>query len=181
MIPEPLHPAIVHFPIVLVFLVPVAALAAIVAIRRGAAPRAAWAVAFALAGALFASSFVATRTGQADEEVVEDVVSERVIEEHEESGERFLYLAGALLGVSSLGFLAGAAGQAGRYATLAGGALLVVAGWQVGHSGGELVYGQGAASAHVERAQGGAPAGVDRLLGGDAEREDRGEDREDDD
>lgn len=180
MIPEPLHPAVVHFPIVLVMLTPVAALGAIAAIRRGAPPRTAWAAVFALAAALVASSFVATRSGQADEEVVEDVVAERVLEEHEESGERFLYLAGALLGVSTLGFLAGAVGRTGRYATLAGGALLVVAGWQVGHSGGELVYRHDAAAAHAARAQRGAPAaGLGQLLGGDDGE--RGEEGEDDD
>ena len=35
MIPEPLHPAVVHFPIVLVVLLPLAAMTALLLIRRG--------------------------------------------------------------------------------------------------------------------------------------------------
>ena len=38
MLPDPLHPAVVHFPIVLVFLVPIAAVLAVWVIRRGAFP-----------------------------------------------------------------------------------------------------------------------------------------------
>jgi len=190
MIPQPLHPAVVHFPIVLMVLQPLAALIAIRAIRRGAAARTAWGITFALSAALFASAFVATRTGSADEEVVEDVVAEDVIEEHEESGERFMILSGIALGVATLGFVAGMVGQVGRFATLAGGAVLAFAGWQVGHSGGELVYQHGASSAHVARAEAGAggdEAGAGGLFqqlfgGGESEgEENEGDEREEGD
>ena len=42
MLPDPLHPAVVHFPIVLMFLLPLAALAALWYGRRHPEGRAAW-------------------------------------------------------------------------------------------------------------------------------------------
>ena len=44
MLPDPLHPAVVHFPIVLMVLLPFVAASALWAIRRGARPVRAWAV-----------------------------------------------------------------------------------------------------------------------------------------
>jgi uncharacterized membrane protein len=59
MLPNPLHPAIVHFPIVLAFQLPIFALGALWAIRHGARFRRAWLVPVALSAALVLSSWVA--------------------------------------------------------------------------------------------------------------------------
>ena len=147
----PLHPMIVHFPMVLVILLPMFAVAALWAIRRGVRFRSAWAVPLALSAALAASAFVAVRTGGAEEDRVEAVVSERAIHEHEEAAERFLVLSGVLLLVVAGGMLGGAAGTAGRLIGTAGALALVVAGVQVGKAGGELVYVHGAAQAYAEQ------------------------------
>src|SRR5688500_10797385 len=88
----PLHPIVVHFPIVLSVLLPVAIVVALWAIRRGATPWRAWSVPLATAAALTLSALVATRTGESDEDPVERVVAESAIEEHEEAGEMFLML-----------------------------------------------------------------------------------------
>ena len=63
-IPDPLHPAIVHFPIVLTMLLPLFALGALWAIRRGARPMRAWGLTSAVAGALVASAWLAVQTGE---------------------------------------------------------------------------------------------------------------------
>ena len=103
MLPDPLHPAVVHFPIVFVVLLPLVIATVLWAIRRGAQPRRAWAIPVLLAAALVGSSWVALRTGEAQEERVEDVVARRPLHEHEEAGERFLVLSGILLLIAAGG------------------------------------------------------------------------------
>ena len=48
LLPNPLHPAVVHLPIALTLLVPIFAIGALVAIRRGAKVVRAWSIAAAL-------------------------------------------------------------------------------------------------------------------------------------
>lgn len=145
----PLHPMIVHFPMVLVILLPISAAAALWAIRRGASPARAWAVPVVLAGALALSAFVALKTGEAEEEKVERVVSERVLHGHEEAAERFLLLSGVVFLLLGTGLARGPLGSAARTLGTAGALGLVLAGVQVGKAGGELVYRHGAASAYA--------------------------------
>ena len=156
MLPDPLHPAVIHFPLVLGLLLPLFAVGAAWAIRRGAdAPRA-WAIPLLMAAALAASAFVALRTGEAEEDRVEAVVSEAVLHEHEEAAERFLVLTGVLLLVAAAGVVRGTLGQAARVLTVAGSLGVAAAGIQVGAAGGELVYRHNAASAYVGGADGAA-------------------------
>ena len=146
----PLHPLVVHFPIVLSVLLPISILAALWGIRKGATPRKAWAVPLVVAAALTLSAFVATRTGEAEEDRVEKVVARRAIHGHEEAAERFLMFSGVLLVVAAGGLLPRTTGRAARLVTAAGALGLVAAGVQVGHSGGTLVYREGAASAYTQ-------------------------------
>ncbi len=149
MIPNPLHPAIVHFPIALVILLPFFAIGALWAIRRGSPIRRAWAVPVAVAAALTLSAFVALRTGDKEGERVEKVVPERVIQTHEEAAERFLVLSGVLLLVAGAGLAGGTVGKSARLVATVGALGLTFAGYQVGRAGGELVYQHGAANAYV--------------------------------
>src|SRR5512147_2392543 len=80
MLPNPLHPAVVHMPIALTILLPFFAVGALWAIRRGARPLRAWGLAVALLGALVGSGWVALWSGQRQEDTVERVVTERVLE-----------------------------------------------------------------------------------------------------
>ena len=145
----PLHPLVVHFPIVLVVLLPIFVGAAFWAVRRGTTPRRAWAVPVAASAALWLSAFVATQTGEAQEDRVERVVSENALHGHEEAAERFLVLSGVLFLVAAAGLARGTVGQAARLITAAGAVGLVAVGAQVGHSGGMLVYRHNAASAYA--------------------------------
>lgn len=160
MLPNPLHPAVVHFPIVLAFLLPLFAVGALVAIRKGARPRRAWSLPLAIGAALTLSSWVAIETGEAQDERVERVVAEQPLETHEERAELFLTLSGVLLLVSATGLARGVVGRAGRITTTVGAVALVVAAAQVGHSGGELVYRHGAASAYVPAPTGASARGA---------------------
>ena len=171
----PLHPAVVHFPVVLAMLLPVVALAAALVVRRGGDARKTWLPVVIVAAGLAVSSFVAVRTGQAEEDTVEAVVPESAIHEHEERAELFFPLTVALLVVTAAGLASGQVATVARWTSV--GAALAVAGvgFAVGHSGGELVYVHNAGAAYVSGAdQGGV------MSQGDAD-EGRHDDDSDDD
>lgn len=159
MLPDPLHPAIVHFPVVLAFLLPLFAAGAMWAIRRGAKAGRAWLIPLAGAAALAASTWAAVETGESQSERVEHVVAERPLDTHEESAELLLTLSAGLAVVAAIGLAGGRIGGAARLITTAGALALVVVATRVGHSGGQLVYRYGAASAYSTTA-GGASEGT---------------------
>lgn len=161
LIPSPLHPAVVHFPMALAVIAPLVAVGGFVAMRRGVSARWAWGTVVALLAALALSSFVAKQTGETDEEIVEDVVSGTAMERHEEAADRFMVLSLVVLAMGVAGLSSGAIGRIGRVATIVGTVGLVAAGWQVGHEGGRLVYQEGAAAAHVTGAPDGSPAMIE--------------------
>lgn len=148
MVPDPLHPAVVHFPIVFMFLVPLVMAGAMIAVRRGAAPRRAWSLAVAAAGALSLSAWVSVRTGEAQEDRVENAVSHAAMEAHEEPAELFVLLTGALVVLALGGLAGGVTGRIARTAAVIGSLGVLAAGVQVGHTGGELAYRHGAAAAY---------------------------------
>jgi len=148
----PLHPLVVHFPIVLAVLLPISVALALWAVRKGATARRVWAVPLAFAAALTLSAWVAVQTGESQEDRVENVVGEAALHGHEEAAERFLVLSGVLFLVAAVGLTRGTIGRAARLVTAVGAVGLVVAGVQVGHSGGTLVYRHGAASAYANPA-----------------------------
>ena len=141
MLPSPIHPAIVHFPIVFTILLPFVALGALCAIRRGVSSRRAWASPLLGAVVLSLSAWLAIQTGEADEERAEDIVGEQVLHAHEEAAERFLLLSGGVVVLMAAGLLGGTPGKAGRLLASTATLLLVVTGYNVGHSGGRVVFG----------------------------------------
>lgn len=173
MLPDPLHPAVVHFPIVLAFLLPIFAAGALWAIRRGMEPRRAWAIPAALAVALTASGWLAVQTGEAQEDRVELVVGEVALHEHEEAAERFLVLSGLVLLVAGVGFAGGTVGSAGRLLATAGSVAVLVIGFTVGEAGGELVYRHGAAQPYVTNASPDRDDAADQARDHNLEEEDR--------
>ena len=145
----PMHPLVVHFPVVLAVLLPISVVVALWVIRKSATSRRVWSVPVAVATMLAVSAWAATQTGEAQEDRVEQVVAERAIHSHEEAAERFLVLSGVLALVAVAGLARGKVGSAARLVTAVGAAGVLVAGAQAGHSGGVLVYREGAASAYV--------------------------------
>jgi len=146
----PLHPLVVHFPIVLSVLLPISAVWALWAVRKGTTARRAWAVPVAIAVALAVSALVAVKTGEAQDERVERVVAEQPLESHEEAAETFLALSTGLAALVAAGLLSGRAGSVARVLGSVGAVGLVAIAAYVGHSGGKLVYQYGAASAYTD-------------------------------
>ena len=112
----PLHPLVVHFPIVLAMLLPISIAVALWAIRKGTTPRRIWSVPLAFATALTLSAWVATQTGESQEDRVERVVARGALHGHEEAAERFLVLSGVLVLLTAAGFARGNIGRAARLA-----------------------------------------------------------------
>jgi uncharacterized membrane protein len=157
MIPDPLHPALVHLPIAFAVLAPFFAAAIALAIRAGAFSSRFWAAVVLFQALLAGSAWLGVETGEREEERVERVVAESHIEEHEEAAEFFLWAAAAVVLISGTGLLAGSAGGAGRLVTVLAAAAVLAAAIRVGHSGGELVYVHGAAAAYAKPASGEVP------------------------
>jgi uncharacterized membrane protein len=149
MLPDPLHPAIVHFPVVLAFLLPISAAVAIWTIRKGARPMRAWMVPLAIAAGLTLSTWVSVQTGESQGEKVERVVQEQPLESHEEAAEALLTGSAVVLLITAAGLLRGPIGTISRVAATVGAVALVAGAAYVGHTGGQLVYKYGAASAYT--------------------------------
>lgn len=156
LLPVPLHPAIVHLPIALAVLLPLFAIGGLIAVRRGAAPRAAWGITVAMAAALVATGLIAKETGEDGEEKVENVVPKAAFQAHEEAADRFVVVGLAVFALSLLGLRRDSIGNAGRIVATVGTVAVLAAGYSVGHAGGRLVYQHGAASAYATTGVGGA-------------------------
>ncbi len=152
LLPTPLHPAIVHLPMALAVLVPIFAVAALVAVRRGARPIRAWSITVAMFAALTLSSWVSVETGEDQEDRVESTVPRAAFHAHEDAASLFLWMSAGVLGIAGIGLLASRAGSTARWVATAGSAALLVAGYRVGHTGGAMVYTYGAASAYTDSA-----------------------------
>ncbi len=150
MLPDPLHPAVVHLPMALAVLIPGFALLGTWLIYKGLLPARSWAMILLLQVLLVGSSWLALETGEQEEERVERVMAEDPIEEHEEAAERFLLLAGIGLLTCGAGLLPYRRGTVGRIAGTVATIGVLAAGISVGHSGGELVYKHGAANAYLD-------------------------------
>lgn len=161
----PLHPALVHLPLGLAAVVPLAALAALLtAARRQPAALAALAAAQAL---VLLGAVAAGRTGEDAEEAAEaQGVPEAALEAHEEAAELFTGLSAATLGAFAIAAALALAGRRGAPAALALGGMLSLGvagqGLRVGHAGGVLVYQHGAGVAAAGAVTPGAahPAGA---------------------
>jgi uncharacterized membrane protein len=172
----PLHPAIVHVPLGLAFVIPLVALGLALAWWRRALPRASFGVLVGLQALLVVGGVVAMQLGERDEKRVEPIVGERAIETHEERAEAFVWAGGVVL-AGAVAILVVPAGAATVVAAAVAAGTLAVAGLAVaaGEAGGELVYPRGGAAAY-----GPAAATSGALAVPAAGRPDRG-DADDDD
>ena len=158
MLPDPLHPAVVHLPVALAAVAPALAILAAVLIAKGAKPIHGWLPVVLATLLLAASAIAAVETGEDQEERVEAIVPHDPLELHEERGELLRNIAVLAFLASAFGLLAGRRGWIARGVTGAALAGVLVVAWLTGKSGGELVYRHGAADAYVVPPPGAAPA-----------------------
>jgi uncharacterized membrane protein len=154
-LPEPLHPAVVHFPLVFALVLPILAIVALWRMHDGA-PLRTWGVVVFLAVLSFGAGYLAARIGEAEEERAEEVLaSEDPIHEHEEAAEMFLLVSGITAGLAILGFAPRLIGRSARLLALLGSLIAAAAIARTGFLGGELVFQHGAAAAYTAvRAEG---------------------------
>lgn len=144
----PLHPAIVHLPLGLAFVLPFLAAALAVAVWRQRLPRAAFAVVVGLQALLVAGGVVAMQLGEREEDRVEVVAGKAVIHAHEERAEVFVWTAAGVLAASvALLFVPPAYVAALSVLVVLGTAGVAVLGALTGHAGGQIVYAHGGAAA----------------------------------
>ena len=147
----PLHPISVHFPIALCVLIPFFAIVAMVGIYRFHWPKRIWTFVVLAHVLLWVSSLVAVNLGEKDEELVEAYVAEQQLSEHEEWGEKIPWLAGGALVLALIPLFVTKQQFAFHVLATLGGLALIGPVLLTGHSGGKLVYVEGAARAHVEK------------------------------
>ncbi len=177
-LPNPLHPAIVHFPVVLAVLLPLVAVGALWAIRSGARPVRAWSITTAVAAALVLSAWIAVETGEDQEEKVEDIVGEARLDAHADAGETLLYTSAGILVIVALGLMPGRLGRGARVAGAVGTLAAAALAYRVGASGGELVYKHNAASAYATSGVAGSYTTDSTATDGNRARRESGENRE---
>ena len=164
----PLHPAIVHLPLGLAFVIPALAAGFAWALWTGRVrPRGAWVAVIALQTVLLGGGLVAMNTGEREEERVERIVPDAAIERHEEYAEQFVWAVGLTLVAAVLvtAFRKPALVNAMAAVTVAGSLVVLASAIRVGHAGGQLVYAHNAGAAYGVRGQqtmsGGEPGVVE--------------------
>jgi uncharacterized membrane protein len=163
----PLHPAIVHLPLGLAFVIPALAAGFAWALWTGRVrPRGAWVAVIALQAVLLGGG-LAMNTGEREEERVERIVPDTAIERHEEYAEQFVWAVGLTLvaAVLVVAFRKPALVHAMAAVTVVGSLVVVAAAIRVGHAGGQLVYSHNAGAAYAATSQqtvsGGKPRAVE--------------------
>lgn len=146
----PLHPALVHIPLGLVFVMPFLILLFWFFIHKGWLPKKVWIIAIICQIMVFGSGLIAMETGEHDEEIVEKVVPENIIETHEEKAETFVWISGFItLLLFSLIAAPDRFSNLSKVVSLIAVLINLILAMDLGHSGGELVYKHNAASAHI--------------------------------
>ena len=148
MLPEPLHPAIVHFPVAFALLQPLFMVIAGVVIARKDLPETLWWVIIVLQIVVVGGTSAAEQTGEQEAERVAKIVGKEFVDLHEERAQVFQFLAIATLAASAVGLFSKKLGWGGRGLALVLAIATAVAVVQVGSTGGDLIYEHGGARAY---------------------------------
>jgi uncharacterized membrane protein len=148
----PLHPAIVHLPLGLAFVLPVLAAGFAWALWTRRIRAGSWITIVALQAILLGAGMLAMNTGEREEHKVESIVPDAAMERHEGLAERFVWVTGATLVLAVLVLATARRPEAPRVLamlTVAGTIVVATAAVQVGRAGGELVYRHNAGAAYA--------------------------------
>jgi uncharacterized membrane protein len=150
----PLHPAIVHLPLGLAFVMPALAAGFAWALWTGRVRARAWLVVVALQATVVGAGLLAINTGEREEDKVEAIVPGSALEEHEQRAEQFVWSAAITFAIAGLAGLMPwrTASRAMALATIVGTLIVTGAAVRVGEAGGRLVYSHNAGAAYAERA-----------------------------
>ena len=138
----PIHPALVHLPLALAVVVPVVATGLTWALWKGRLPSRAWLSVVVLQAVMLVSGLIAMQFGEREEARLKSKISAALLEEHDETADQFLWVAGFTLGAAGLVLVLHRprAVRAMAVTTVIGSVLAAGAAVRAGHSGGELVY-----------------------------------------
>lgn len=149
----PLHPALVHLPLALAFVMPILAIGfAWASWTERIRPRS-WIAVVALQAVLLAAGLVAMNTGEREEDRVERIVPEAALEQHEEYASQFVWATGVTLVLAALVLVTPKRTivRSLTVATVAGSLVVAAAAVRVGDAGGRLVYEHNAGAAYGAR------------------------------
>jgi uncharacterized membrane protein len=142
MLSLPLHPAVVHLPLALAFLVPPLAVFVLWATRRGKLPANAWLLIVGLQAAVLGGGLLAFQTGDREEERLEERLDAAGLAAHQQAARHFNLAAGLTLALAGTALATrGRRRLLATLATIASSAVVMGLALRVGHLGGELVYG----------------------------------------
>jgi uncharacterized membrane protein len=156
----PLHPALVHLPLGLAFVLPALVIGFSWAVWKGNTRPRTWLAIVVLEAVLLGAGLAALKTGQREQDRVESAVPETALETHEALAEQFLWITGFTLAASTIVLVARRreAVQALTAATILGSLLAAGAALRVGHAGGQLVYVHNAAAVYISQNKANAQA-----------------------
>lgn len=142
MIDIPLHPAIVHLPLGLIFFAPLVGVLILILAFKDKLTKTILLFLPLVHLVIFAGAFAALETGEDQEDIVEKVVDEKFIEQHEEAAEALFYLSIVAFGSSLIPLTINKknALKVSLTAIVILQAALLLQAYKTGHSGGELVY-----------------------------------------
>ena len=146
----PLHPAIVHLPLALAFVMPALAVWFCWALWTGRPPYPRWATVVALQAILLVAGLAAMNTGEREEDRVERLVPHAALEQHEALAEQFVWATAGTLLLAGLVLLfrKPAMRRTLTVATIAGTVVVAASAVRAGRAGGRLVYEHNAGAAY---------------------------------
>lgn len=164
----PLHPALVHLPLGLAFVIPLLAIGFSWALWTGRIRSRTWLLIIVLQAVLVIGGLLAMNTGEREEDRVESAVPKQALKEHESLATQFLWAAGITLGIAvfTLASRRPAAVKILTTATIVGSFVVAGAALRVGHAGGKLVYVYNAGAAYGAKS-------ADRMVQSDANAKDK--------
>ncbi len=146
----PVHPLIVHIPLVITFILPILIIVFALMIHKNKMSANSWLIVIGLQLTVVAMGYISLETGETEEHNVKKVVSKKLIHAHEEAAEVFVGVSvlALVLSIGSLFLKKEIAFPVKLVISL----ITLLAGYlafQTGELGGELVYKHGAANAYV--------------------------------
>jgi uncharacterized membrane protein len=143
----PFHPFLTHMPLALSVVTPILGIVIYRGIRQGYLTSRTWWIVVGLQGFLCASAYLCNAMGERDEAAVKTVVATDTLKSHKENGERFVWACGVVFALGLISLILKTNDMA-KLGFIYLGLTTIILAFMVGHSGGSLVYLEGAAAVY---------------------------------